>query len=154
MSSKWHKGTGGPAGDEHYNLVTQLPIGLDEEQNAVVDGFGTLKARMLGGGFEGTVAFHPRQDPIFSTEVTHALGTGQGKASIAIMQRSMLVRRLTPLECERLQGFPDGHSAVPWRGKSAPDSLRYKAMGNSMAVPVMRAIGERIAMVDARSRGG
>lgn len=57
------------------------------------------------------------------------------------------VRRLTPTECERLQGFPSGHTQIPWRGKPAadcPDSLRYKAIGNSMAVPVMRWIGWEI----------
>jgi len=57
------------------------------------------------------------------------------------------VRRLTPVECERLQGFPDGYTAIPWRGKApedCPDGHRYKALGNSMAVPVMRWIGERI----------
>ena len=60
----------------------------------------------------------------------------------------MLVRRLTPLECERLQGFPDGHTLIAWKGKPAgecPDGPRYKAIGNSMAVPVMRWIGRRIA---------
>ncbi len=59
------------------------------------------------------------------------------------------VRRLTPRECERLQGFPDDYTAVPYRNKSAADGPRYKALGNSMAVPVMRWIGERIAKVDA-----
>lgn len=62
-----------------------------------------------------------------------------------------VVRRLTPLECERLQGFPDNHTRIPWKGKPAeecPDSLRYKACGNSMAVPVMRWLGERIEAVD------
>lgn len=61
--------------------------------------------------------------------------------------RYMSVRRLTPLECERLQGFPDNHTRIPWRGKPeevCPDGHRYKAIGNSMAVPVMRWIGERI----------
>jgi DNA (cytosine-5)-methyltransferase 1 len=58
---------------------------------------------------------------------------------------AMQVRRLTPVECERLQGFPDNHTNIPWRGKAeAPDGPRYKALGNSMAVPVMRWIGERI----------
>ena len=57
------------------------------------------------------------------------------------------VRRLTPLEWERLQGFPDGWTDIPWRGKPAPDSLRYQALGNSMAVPVMRWLGERIRRV-------
>lgn len=62
-----------------------------------------------------------------------------------------VVRRLTPLECERLQGMPDDHTRVPYRGKPAeecPDGPRYKAVGNSMAVPVMRWIGERIQAVD------
>ena len=57
----------------------------------------------------------------------------------------MAVRRLTPTECERLQGFPDGYTNIPWRGKAeAPDGPRYKALGNSMAVPCMRWIGKRI----------
>ena len=59
------------------------------------------------------------------------------------------VRRLTPVECERLQGFPDDYTNIPWRGKGeSPDSLRYKAMGNSMAVPCMNWIGQRIQMVE------
>lgn len=55
------------------------------------------------------------------------------------------VRTLTPLEYERLQGFPDGHTLISYEGKLADDAPRYKAIGNSMAVPVMRWIGERIA---------
>ena len=68
-------------------------------------------------------------------------------------KRSMAVRRLTVLECERLQGFPDGHTKIPWRGKPAdqcPDGPRYKALGNSMAVNCMRWIGERIDKVHGR----
>ncbi len=64
----------------------------------------------------------------------------------------MAVRRLTPIECERLQGFPDNWSRISWKGKpeeQCPDGPRYKACGNSMAVPVMRWIGERIAAVDS-----
>ena len=60
---------------------------------------------------------------------------------------NFVVRRLTPLECERLQGFPDNHTQVPFKGKSVegcPDSPRYTAMGNSMAVPVMRWLGKRV----------
>jgi DNA (cytosine-5)-methyltransferase 1 len=62
------------------------------------------------------------------------------------------VRRLTPRECERLQGFPDGHTLIPWRGKpddQCPDGPRYKALGNSMAVPVMAWIGRRIQLIDS-----
>ncbi len=70
----------------------------------------------------------------------------------AVHATTMQVRRLTPRECERLQGFPDGYTAIPWRGKPAsecPDGPRYKALGNSMAVPVMRYLGERIAAVES-----
>lgn len=81
-----------------------------------------------------------------SSEQTNALTGGGGKPGQgypAAMQASA-VRRLTPRECERLQGFPDDHTAITWKGKEAPDGPRYKALGNSMAVPVMRWIGERI----------
>lgn len=67
--------------------------------------------------------------------------------AVAILNGQPTVRRLTPIECERLQGFPDFYTQIPWRGKDAsecPDGPRYKALGNSMAVPVMRWIGERV----------
>lgn len=78
-----------------------------------------------------------------------SLKVGGGAPSIA--RGRMVVRRLTPKECERLQGFPDDWTKVPYRGKPAeecPDGPRYKAIGNSFAVPVVRWIGERIAMAD------
>lgn len=66
------------------------------------------------------------------------------------IQQKWAVRRLTPRECERLQGFPDDFTNIPWRGKAeAPDGPRYKALGNSMAVNVMRWIGQRIQTVEA-----
>ena len=67
------------------------------------------------------------------------------------VRQDLVVRRLTPTECERLQGFPDGWTKIPWKGKPAekcPDGPRFKAMGNSMAVPVMRWIGEGIELVN------
>ena len=100
-----------------------VAIGIDEEQNARVDGFGTLKARMESGGFQG-----------------------------AVMTQAMAVRRLTPRECERLQGFPDDYTLISYRNKPAADGPRYKALGNSMAVPVMRWIGQRIQEVDRVER--
>lgn len=60
----------------------------------------------------------------------------------------MSVRRLTPIECERLQGFPDNYTNIPYRGKPVTDGHRYKALGNSKAVPVVRWIGERIETVE------
>ena len=67
-----------------------------------------------------------------------------------IIHHNTVVRRLTPVECERLQGFPDNYTNIPWANKpTAPDSRRYKAIVNSMAVPVMRWIGKR--MMEAKS---
>jgi len=74
-------------------------------------------------------------------------GTGRGTPTIS---QGMAVRRLTPVECERLQGFPDNFTQIPYRNKTAgkcPDGPRYKALGNSMAVPCMKWIGERIQQV-------
>jgi DNA (cytosine-5)-methyltransferase 1 len=63
------------------------------------------------------------------------------------------VRRLTPRECERLQGFPDDYTLIPWRKGMATDGPRYKTLGNSMAVPVVRWIGQRIQMVEHLKNG-
>lgn len=93
-----------------------------------------------------TFAVHGTQDPDTNRELAHTLGRNHGQENA--ISNGMLVRRLTPVECERLQGFPDNHTLISWRGKEAaecPDGPRYRAIGNSMAVPVMRWIGERIA---------
>lgn len=92
-----------------------------------------------GEGFLGqeelSATLSTRNDQFLHTEDSHMNG--------------LTIRRLTPLECERLQGFPDGWTDIPWRGREhAPDGPRYKALGNSMAVPVMRWIGEGIQLVE------
>jgi len=85
-----------------------------------------------------------------STDIAGTLQRGgEGGRVDGVMTPQMAVRRLTPRECERLQGFPDDYTLVEYRGKPAADGPRYKALGNSMAVPVMRWIGERITAVDA-----
>lgn len=74
-----------------------------------------------------------------------------------IIRNKMAVRRLTPVEAERLQGFPDDWTKVPYRGKPAeqcPDGPRYKALGNSMAVPVMQWLGQRILEAEQTTEGG
>ena len=91
------------------------------------------------------IGFNARQDPSSSIERVGAIDTDSGTQ--AVMQ-SMAVRRLTPIECERLQGFPDNYTNIP----KAADGPRYKALGNSMAVPVMHWIGKRIQEVDATRR--
>ena len=88
-------------------------------------------------------------DPSTTTTTTLKATPGDQMPHVAT---TMAVRRLTPVECERLQGFPDNWSRIPWKGKTeeqCPDGPRYKACGNSMAVPVMRWIGERIKEIDA-----
>jgi DNA (cytosine-5)-methyltransferase 1 len=90
-----------------------------------------------------TASNDPSRSPQ-SSEVTNQIS--------AVYAASTAVRRLTPVECERLQGFPDNYTQIPWNKKvsvDCPDGLRYKAMGNSMAVPVMNWIGKRISTQDA-----
>jgi DNA (cytosine-5)-methyltransferase 1 len=84
-------------------------------------------------------------------DVAATMGTpgSSSNASGPTVMQSMAVRRLTPVECERLQGFPDTYTDIKSKGKATPDGPRYKALGNSMAVPVMAWIGKRIQEVDA-----
>ena len=101
------------------------------------------------------VAFQPRfarngrgaPDEIASALTGEAGRTGKGDSAQCVAT-GWAVRRLTPKEAERLQGFPDGYTDIPWRGKNnAPDGPRYKALGNSMACNCMRWIGRRIQLV-------
>lgn len=98
------------------------------------------------------VAFTENQrGDVWEGDVMQSLNTGGGKPGMCYpaIRQEMQVRRLTPRECERLQGFPDDYTLIQYRGKPAGDGNRYKALGNSMAVPVMRWIGERIQAVDS-----
>lgn len=182
MSCKWAKGTSGPAGDEHHNLVcapvapTVTSSGPPYERtgnsrveaDALVvsifsssgigtwrEGIGPLRAREQDSHENLCLAFTERGRPEGRTleyieEQAYCLtnpGSGGRTHSRQIMTPQLKVRRLTPRECERLQGFPDDYTLIPYRGKPAsdcPDGPRYKALGNSMAVPVMRWIGQRI----------
>lgn len=86
--------------------------------------------------------------PLIGEDVSFTLATRQDQTLFEPNDNQYIVRRLTPLECERLQGFPDGWTDIQYRGKPAPDTARYKALGNSMAVPVIEWIGKRIEIVD------
>ena len=83
-------------------------------------------------------------------DVAATMGTpdSSSNASGPTVMQSMAVRRLTPIECERLQGFGDNYTDIKSKGKPTPDGPRYKALGNSMAVPVMAWIGKRIQEVE------
>jgi DNA (cytosine-5)-methyltransferase 1 len=108
-------------------------MGGGQREPCVTHAVGT---DLYNGAITGDVA------STMSTHGSHGSGTGP-----TVMQQ-MAVRRLTPKECERLQGFPDNYSDIMPRGKPTPDGPRYKALGNSMAVPVMAWIGKRIQEVD------
>ncbi|ENO6484129.1 phage N-6-adenine-methyltransferase [Enterobacter kobei] len=112
------------------------------QENAIVTEPFTLAIR---GRSEGSTV-EVRNDGTANALLTP--NGGRAGMGVGAIGWGMQVRRLTPIECERLQGFPDNHTLIGWRGKNAdecPDGPRYKAIGNSMAVPVMRWIGERIA---------
>lgn len=112
------------------------------QENAIVTEQFTLAIR---GRSEGSTV-EVRNDGTANALLTP--NGGRAGMGVGAIGWGMQVRRLTPIECERLQGFPDNHTLIGWRGKDAdecPDGPRYKAIGNSMAVPVMRWIGERIA---------
>ena len=104
---------------------------------------------------QGAVAFEPgsiarNAGPAGESDLCPTLRKEMGDNQPAV-RLGTAVRRLTPTECERLQGFPDGYTSIPWRGKPAdqcPDGPRYKALGNSMAVPCMVWIGQRIQSVE------
>lgn len=98
----------------------------------------------------GTIFVQPVSDPISAVEQRRWTAEGCTFRTVNLSAVRTGVRRLTPVECERLQGFPDGYTDVPYRGKPASDGPRYKALGNSMATNVMRWIGDRIAAVEAR----
>ena len=222
VSCKWAKGTGGPAGDECYNLVYSIagntidrqiqnggngagflkdisytlntidrhavgvcsPIAFTQNQREEVrdleDKAGAVAAE--AGAHQQTYVCAPvaptigASGPPYSrpgnerveTEalVAHVLKDregkpGGGKGPLIGEDKSFTlgcnndqtlffqgVRRLTPTECCRLQGFPDDYLDIEFRGKPAPDGAKYKALGNSMCVNVMRWIGERIQMVE------
>lgn len=114
--------------DVSPTLTTPSPTGGGQPMAVAYD----MRGREGGAQFEG---------PHDTANIRAASG-GSSKSYVA---QAWAVRRLTPTECERLQGFPDGYTNVPWRGKDfSPDGPRYKALGNSMAVNVMRWIGWRI----------
>lgn len=161
------------SGDVGYCLTASGQQSLDAETETLIAVAHTLKAEGFdasedgtGRGIAATIEGHKAQAIAFSampmnsgknytvreTQVAQPLTTvqaGNHNQGGDFIATAWSVRRLTPLECERLQGFPDGWTKVPVRGKPAADGPRYKALGNSMAVNVMEFIGQRIELVRA-----
>lgn len=135
------------------------PIGFESSRRDGVrlyDGVSnTLQAFAGTGGGNSPMVAQPVGTDLYNCSITGdvsmTLKRGDGNPAInqpTVMQ-AMAVRRLTPKECERLQGFPDNYTDIKSKNKPTPDGPRYKALGNSMAVPVMAWIGQRIQEVEA-----
>ncbi|MGA8529000.1 MAG: DNA cytosine methyltransferase [Acidobacteriaceae bacterium] len=116
-------------------------------ESSHANGGGQLAVAIRLHGADGTASTASFTETS-SSLCSRAPGGVENSTTTAVMH-GMAVRRLTPRECERLQGFPDDYTLVEYRGKLAADGPRYRALGNSMAVPVMRWIGQRIATVHA-----
>lgn len=125
-----------------------------KESSAFIESsFGTYRESDVGGTLKRTGgALSGGSETLLTSKIGATLTTACGVNSDQIFNGNYVinypkVRKLTPVECERLQGFPDNYTRIAWRNKPAeqcPDTPRYMAIGNSMAVPVMRWIGERV----------
>jgi DNA (cytosine-5)-methyltransferase 1 len=143
------------------NAAFGKKLGLENQH--IDGGCGMFVAHSLRGeGFDASEDGTGRGTPLVPVSALNWQAGGKqttlggGPVSSALVKEQIpgvqigaAVRRLTPRECERLQGFPDDYTAITVRGKPAADGHRYKALGNSMAVPVMRWIGERIQLVES-----
>ena len=157
LSDGAHNG-GGLNGQDAYTgrIIPAIAFNSREDPEVTGDRAGPLGA---GSPQAQAVAFDMRgRDGGAQLEGPHDtanIRAASGGSSRSYVQQSWAVRRLTPTECERLQGFPDDFTRIPWRNKDAdncPDGPRYKALGNSMAVNCMRWIGQRIEMVEELSK--
>lgn len=121
-----------------------------EQQNAFV----------ICNSVPDVLCVHGSQDPVTQHELAHAAGRNNGRENCVVYEnhpQDAFVRRLLPVEYERLMGFPDNWTRIPWRSKpeeECPDSHRYNACGNSMCVNVMRWIGMRIDWFRSHKQGG
>lgn len=181
VSAKWAKGTGGPAGDEAQNLIPFVPLSgqgvthalTAEGHDASEDGTGrgtplvpvayqcqgsnvgeAGAQRASNGHVTGGVPFVPQGVGLhgelsWGGEVSASVTASHGQPPGLV--EASAVRRLTPVECERLQGFPDGWTATS-DGAPQSDSARYRQLGNSIAVPVFAWVARRLVAVDAALR--
>ncbi|MBI2818143.1 MAG: DNA cytosine methyltransferase [Acidobacteria bacterium] len=141
------------------DFYTETLIAFSSKQHAADAGplSPTLRAMPhdashANGGGQVAIAFSAgnlarREGANPSADIFQTLRADCGDNHPCVM-RGLAVRRLMPRECERLQGMPDDYTLIPYRGRPASDGPRYRAIGNSMAVPVMRWVGDRIQAVD------
>ena len=146
----------GQEGDPAFTLRTAVVPGValafaQNQLGEVRAGevFNTINTNSNASGRNTPMVAFPANMSATQTASTEGVACNLQARNPTVVASALQVRRLTPIECERLQGFPDSYTNVPHRGKPAADGPRYKALGNSMAVPCMRWIGERIQMVEA-----
>jgi DNA (cytosine-5)-methyltransferase 1 len=129
------------------------PMAFDWQSGGDARGLDPKPTAQLQRGQVPAIAFERRfvrttgGQPSEELNPTLRADANTGDGAPCVVDTYLAVRRLTPIECERLQGFPDHWTQIPYRGKpstNCPDGPRYKAIGNSMAVPVMAWIGRRI----------
>jgi DNA (cytosine-5)-methyltransferase 1 len=152
------KASGGVAGGGSETFLSQ-PVAVyenhpsDSRVTELGDVSSTVRARWGTGGGNAPMVSQPMVwDTTNITSPQNGSNPKPGDPCFTLAKgqhppllTSMAVRRLTPVECERLQGFPDGYTNIPWRkAAESPDGPRYKALGNSWAVPVVAWIGQRI----------
>ena len=134
VTSKWAKGTGGPSGDEAQNKVLSHSLradGFDASEDGTGRGTPIVALQGAGKTSQGSNGDGWQEDISYTLNVTDVHGDAVNMST---------VRRLMPVECERLQGFPDGWTDVD----GAKDGPRYKALGNAVTVPVIEYLGRRI----------
>ena len=160
VTSKWHKGSGGPSGSEYYNMVVEkqevvepvptqkpsdwslVPVGVEWFSDAGVPWDG--QPMLLDGTRVDDVRVY---EPPVQT-LKQRMGTGGNNVPMFISEPVMAVRRLTPLECERLMGWPDDHTRWKADGTEQADTHRYKQCGNGVASPVAQWVAQQIGKVE------
>lgn len=131
------RGDTAPGREERQRVAPTLSVGARGSSAGRVNEDGTGRGTPL-------VAFNISHETHTIDVVTGTMAANQGTCQANYVGNASTVRRLTPTECERLQGFPDGWTEVAYRGKPAADGSRYRALGNAFAVPVVRWIARRI----------
>lgn len=152
----------GPRSSIGEDVAPSLMASDDKNPNVVLCATDSTANASISEGFAPTLTAHVAKNAgyVFSPKNAATAGLSVSRETSPTLSATKqpavsgggMVRRLMPVECERLQGFPDSWTDVPYKGKDhAPDSPRYKALGNSMAVPVMAWIGRRIQQVEEAS---
>lgn len=167
VTSKWAKGSGGPSGDECQNLVVHPQAftihGTDKTVSTATETeiAGTVRTRAPGSVENSSTTVVVQQAAFkagqganaggigFDENIAPTLGAAEGGNRTPALMQGMAVRRITPRECERLQGFPDDYTLVEYKGAMMADGPRYKMIGNSMHTGTIRWLGERIKIVEA-----